>query len=84
MAKKESNKVEVLDKNPFKTAYNELNENNKSILRLNFLAAFEYKVVDTFYKKLNQETPLKNFEKEWLAKNMGIAILELFPITEEN
>jgi hypothetical protein len=66
-------------KNPFKDAYNELNESKKAVLRADFINEMDYKSFDSFYRKLrNPEEVYKN-EKKWFAEKMGLTVAELFP-----
>lgn len=66
------------DTTKFQSAYNELNDGKKALLRLEFLAEFEHKAFDTFYKKKSGESPLKKLEKEWLAKWLNKTVEDLF------
>jgi hypothetical protein len=66
-------------------AYNDLNETKKKIVKMGFIAKFEYsEKSDIFYKKIKRETPIKTIEKEWFAERLKLPINELFPDIEEN
>lgn len=65
----------------FRKAYDDLSETKKALLRIAFKEHFDYRSMDTFYKKMNAEEGegFKKLEKEWLSVKMNIPQKELFP-----
>jgi hypothetical protein len=69
--------------NPFLDAYTQLNEKKKEELREKFLEKFDYESPNTFYMKLNQNSPLWSIEKEFISEWLKQPVKKLFPKAKE-
>lgn len=70
-----------MPQNQLQHYYSQLNEVRKSELRKAYSDKFEFSR-DTFYKKLNGETPLKNLERTFFCSWFNLEIDTLFPLYE--
>jgi hypothetical protein len=50
----------------FKAAYNDLPSNKKALVRRSFLSKFEMGNRSTFYRKINGNRPLNQYERSFL------------------
>lgn len=64
-------------------AYNDLGTAKKGSIKVGFLSAFGLTSIDTFYKKIKRESPVKPHERKWLADYFKLPESELFPEPEE-